>query len=79
MCHFYIYLNIYDARVNANGLKFWADYMFSILKDAPKKNQFPVSKEDIVRMMVSSGHADIVLGEDDKIYEKGDKSKCFHH
>jgi len=30
-------------------------------------------------MMVFSGHEDIVLDEDDGIYEKGDKFKIFDH
>jgi len=29
--------------------------------------------------MISSAHEDIVLKENDGIYEKGDKFKSFHH
>ena len=30
-------------------------------------------------MMASSGHKYVVLDEDDRIYEKGDVFKSFHH
>ena len=30
-------------------------------------------------MVPSSGHEDVILDEDDSIYEKSDKFKSFHH
>jgi len=60
-------------------LKIWPDYLFLTLESAPDEIQFLVAKKDIARMMASSGHEDVVLDKDDKIYEKGDKFKIFHH
>ena len=61
MCHFYIRMDIHKARQNANGIKIWADYLFPILVDAPEEVQFSISDDDIIRMMVSSGHEDIIF------------------
>jgi len=58
VCHFYIRLDVHNARGNVSGLKVWADYVFPILEDAPEKNQFPVTDEDITRVMTSSEHGD---------------------
>ena len=60
-------------------MKAWADYLFPILDDALEEVQFPISDDVIIQMMVSSGHEDVILDEDDGIYEKGDKFKSFHH
>ena len=45
----------------------------------PEDVHFPILEEDIHQKMVSSAHEDIILEEDDKIYEKGDRFKSFHH
>jgi len=79
MCHFYICMDVHNARGNVNGMKVWADYLFPILDGAPEEVQFPIPDNDIIWMMVSSGQEDVVLDEDDDIYEKGDKFKSFHH
>jgi len=79
MSDFYICLDAHNARGNVSRLKVWADYVIPILKDALEENQFPVAKEDIAWVMASSGHDDVILGEDDRIYEKGDKFKSFLH
>jgi len=50
--------------------------LFPSPKIAPE--EFPVPDVDIEAMMVVSGHDDVVLEEDDGIYEKGDKFKSFH-
>jgi len=60
-------------------VKVWADYLFHILNGVPEEVQFPISDDDIIWMMVSSGHKDVILDEDDGIYEKSDKFKSFHH
>jgi len=41
--------------------------------------QFPMPEEDIRQKIISSDHEDIILEEDDEIYEKGDRFKSFHH
>jgi len=79
MCHFYICMDVHNTRGNANGIKVWADYLFSILVDAQKKVQFPISDADINQKMISNAYKDVVLEEDDDIYEKGDKFKSFNH
>ena len=78
MSHFYIYMDVHNARGNANEIKVWVDYLFSILGDASEEVQFPISDVDINWKMTSSGHEDIVLEKDDNIYEKGDRFKSFH-
>ena len=37
ICHFYICMDVHNARGNANGMKIWVDYLFPILDDARKK------------------------------------------
>ena len=60
-------------------MKLWADFLFPVLDEAPEEVQFPISDENIAQVMAASGHGDVVLDEDDNIYEKGDKFKSFHH
>ena len=60
-------------------MKTWQDYLFFILDDVLKEVQFPISAEDIARVMATSGQGDVVLDEDDDIYEKSDRFKSFHH
>ena len=62
-----------------NGLKSWANYLFPTLEGNLDEIQSPVAENDIARMMASSGHGDVVLDEDNEIYEKGDVFKSFHH
>ena len=45
----------------------------------PEDVQFPISEEDIRQKMISSAYEDVVLEEDDGIYEKGDELKSIHH
>ena len=37
-----------------------------------------MTENNIARMMASSGHGDVILDDDDGIYEKGDEFKSFH-
>ena len=67
MCHFYIYMDVHNARGNANGIKIWADYLFPVLDDVPEEIQFPISDVDINRKVISSAHEDVILDEDDDI------------
>jgi len=78
MYHFYIYMDVHNARGNVKGMKVWADYLFPVLDDAPQEVQFLISDVDINQKMTSSGHKDIILEEDDDIYKKGDRLKSFH-
>jgi len=59
-------------------LKSWTDYLCPTLDGVLKGIQVPVGDEHITKMMVSIGHGNIVLEEEDEIYEKGDKFKSFH-
>ena len=79
MCHFYICMDDHNARGNANGIKVWAYYLFPNLDDALEEVQFSISDADINQKMISSGHEDVILDEDDSVYEKGDKIKSFHY
>jgi len=55
------------------------DYLFSNLENAPKEAHCGVVKEDIFHRIREHSHGDIVLDEDDGIYEKGDAFKSIHH
>ena len=68
MCHFYICLDVHGRyKGSSNSLKSWVDYLFPTLEKAPEEARFGVVEEDILRMMRE--HRDIVLEEDDSIYE----------
>jgi len=60
-------------------MKVWADYLFLVLHGVPEEVQFLISDDDIIWVMVPSGHEDVVLDDDDGIYEKYDNFKSFHH
>ena len=64
---------------SSNSLKSWVDYLFPTLEKASKEARFRVVEEDILRMMRKHDHRDVVLEEDDGIYEKSDILKSFHH
>jgi len=53
--------------------------LFPNLKDAPKAAHCGVADEDIFRRMQEHSQGDMVLEEDDGIYEKGDILRSFHH
>ena len=63
ICHFYICMDIYNTRRNANGIKVWADYLFLVLDGAPENIQFSIPDDDINQKMISSAHEDVVLEE----------------
>ena len=65
MCHFYICMDVHNAWGNTNGIKVWADYLFPVLDNTPEEVQFPISDDNIIQMMASSGHEEIILDEDD--------------
>jgi len=80
MCHFYICSNVHGSyKGSPNSLKSWADYLFPNLENAPEEARFGVVEEDILRMMREHDHGDVILEEDDDIYEKCDTLKSFHH
>ena len=60
-------------------MKSWADYLFPNLENASEEARFGVVEEDILRMMREHNHGDVILEEDDDIYDKGDTLKSFHH
>ena len=37
MCHFFICMDIHNARGNVNKMKIWTDYLFPVLADAPEE------------------------------------------
>ena len=53
--------------------------MFSNLKDAPEAAHCGVADEDIFRRMQEHSQGDMILKEDDCIYEKCDILRSFHH
>ena len=80
MCHFYICSDVHDSyKGDSNRLKSWADYLFPNLEIAPKEARFGVVEKNILRMMREHNHGDIILEEDDDIYEKGNSFKSFRH
>ena len=53
--------------------------MFPNLEDAPETVHCGVADDDTFRRMKEHAQGDIVLEEDDGIYEKGDILRSFHH
>jgi len=49
------------------------------LENAPEEAHYGVMEEDIFQRMREHIHGDIVLDEDDGIYEKSDVFRSFHH
>jgi len=73
MCHFYICSGIHGNHKGvSSSLKSWGDYLFPNLENTPEEAQCGVADEDIFRKMKEHAQGDIVLEEDDGIYEKGD-------
>ena len=70
-------MDIYNTRGNANGIKVWADYLFLVLDGAPENIQFSIPDDDINQKMISSAHEDVVLEEDDGIYERVTSFRVF--
>ena len=80
MCHFYIYSSMHDnPKGTSSSLKSWGNYLFPNLEDAPGAAHYGVADEDIFRRMKKHAQGDIVLEEDNGIYEKGDILRSFHH
>jgi len=55
------------------------NYLFPNLEDAPESAHYGVVDEDIFRRMKEHAQGDIILEEDDGIYEKGDILRSFHY
>ena len=53
--------------------------MFPNLENSPEEAQCGVVEKNIFQRMREHAHGDIVLEEDDGIYEKDDIFKRFHH
>ena len=70
-------MDIHNTHENANGIKVWTNYLFSVLDGASENIQFPIPDDDINQKMIFSAHEDVVLEEDDRIYENGDRFKSF--
>jgi len=60
-------------------LKSWGNYLFPNLEDAPEAAHCGIADEDIFRRMQEHSQGDMVLEEDDGIYEKGDILRSFHY
>ena len=63
----------------SSSLKSWENYLFPNLKSAPGEAHCGVADEDIFRRMKEHAQGDIVLEEDDGIYEKSYVHRSFHH
>jgi len=80
MCHFYICSSMHgNPKGTSSSSKSWGNYLFSNLEDAPEAAHCGVADEDIFWRMKEHAQGDIVLEEDDGIYEKGDILRSFHH
>ena len=77
MCHCQIYLDINGARGNVNELKRRADYLFP--HSSPREIHITIPNVGIQARMVASECGDVILEEDDGVYEKGDSFKSYHH
>jgi len=64
---------------NPSNSKSWGNYLFPNLEDAPEAAHCGVADEKIFRRMKEHAQGDIILEEDDGIYEKGDLLRSFHH
>jgi len=53
--------------------------MFPNLEDAPEAAHCGVADKEIFQRMKEHAQGDIILEEDDGIYEKGDILRSFHH
>ena len=80
MCHLHICSSMHGSHKGAScSLKNWGNYLFPNLEDAPEAAHCGVADEDIFRRMQEHSQGDIILKEDDGIYEKGDILRSFHH
>ena len=80
MCHFSIYSSMHGNHKGASSSsKSWGNYLLPNLEDAPGAAYCGVANEDIFRRIKEHAQGDIVLEEDDDIYEKGDILRNFHH
>jgi len=80
MCHFYICSSVHgNPKGVSSSSKSWGNYLFPNLEDAPEAAHYGVADEDIFWRMKEHAQGDIVLEEDDGIYEKGDILRSFHH
>jgi len=71
MCHFYICSSMHMSHKGASSSsKSWGNYLFPNLKDAPEAAHCGVTDEDIFRRMQEHSQGDMILEEDDGIYEK---------
>ena len=72
MYHYYICLDVHPSRENMISLNPWVEYLFPIA-DGPVENiQALVSERKIAQAMKVRNHEDVVLEEDDGVYERGD-------
>ena len=76
------FLHLLEYAWNHKGAssssKSWGNYLFSNLEDAPEAAHCGVADEDIFQRMKEHSQGDIVMQEDDGIYEKGDILRSFH-
>jgi len=80
MCHFYICSSAHGGHKGASSSsKSWGNYLFPNLEDALEAAHYGVVDEDIFQRMQEHSQGDMVMKEDDGIYEKGDILKSFHH
>ena len=73
MCHFYIFSSMHGNHKGASSSsKSWGNYLFPNLESTPEEAQCRVADKDIFRRMKEHAQGDIILEEDDGIYENGD-------
>ena len=76
MCYFQICLDLSDRCNNVNGMKTWADYLFSCLDGSPEEISFVAIDEEVKTRMKYNGFGKFILEEDIRSYEPGEFSRA---
>ena len=80
MCHFYICSSMHGShKETSSSSKSWGNYLFPNLEDASEAAHYGVTDEDIFQRTKEHAQGDIILEEDDDIYEEGDILRSFYH
>ena len=69
ICHFQICFDLSDSHNNVNGLKTWANYLFSCLYGNPDEISSVATKYEVKLRMKNSEYGDFILEEDVGLYE----------
>ena len=73
--HFQICIDLHNqGRGSCNGMKMWADYLFTNLDDAEEEIRVlsTISMEEVASRMEEAGRRDLTLEENEGEYRKGE-------